>query len=235
MNSKKDQKNVNLKRTNPSDIVPSHLLSKCREPILLKNTADSKDNKISESKVKELDNVPFNLWPDNIDKYIDSNNKEIYKEKNYDYIVNCIGKSVIWKRPQQFFKMIKNKKAEIKTKQQINDDMAFLLMNQRNNKITYRDDIELSTNRKSYESAEETFGYSICDVVDKKVLVNYNPLDAKDGKKSKKKQVEQEYTIIKEFVLSNLRLDDQNSDLINWVTSCIQFIIDQNLLDCEVN
>jgi len=234
MNSKKDHKLGNSKRTTPKEIVPSNLLSKFREPITFKNTADYKDMKDIETKDKNVRQIGFDLWPENIDKYIDTTNKETFKEKNYDYITSCVDSKLVWKKPQQFFKMINRDKADNFKNHKPLDDMELLTsLNLDLEYYSTKDDIRFNPQRKNSSTSEHGTEIQVSKVIDKKILIEQQ-VETKDNKSKKKKTGEKEYNIVKEIVLSNLTLDDNNNHLINWVTSCLQTIIDQNIPDCEV-
>lgn len=239
MNSKKDHKTVNSKRTTPKDITPQNLQTKCREPITFKNSADHKESKDYDNKSKEPHHMTFEPWPESIEKYIETTNKEMYKEKNYNYVSDCIDTKVIWKKPQQFFKFVNNLMSEVEVKPKAYDDLSIKKIKVVNNEDAHlgcTDDIAL----KMFMSTSCSNGLpisdvSVCHVIDKKITVDTPVVDNNDNKKGKKKPADKEYKIIKEVVLSNLKLDTESYNIINWVSSNIQVIIDQNIFDCEVS
>lgn len=234
MNQKKDQKGANSKRTTPKDVVPQALHNKIRETVLLKNTADSKSPKDQDNKPKVQPHIAFDVWPESIEKYIDSTSKEVYKEKSYAYVSACVDSKIIWKKPQHFFKFVTENATQEAEAGRVHDDM-FLMTNTDDKPKATRDDIHINP----FRSTVSTDGaiateVSVCNVIEVKTDSNAIVYDAKEAKKGKKKANDKDIGAAKEAMLSNLRVDNTSSDIINWVASNIQTIIDQNMVDCEV-
>lgn len=221
-------------KTVPEKVVPQDLLPKIREKIGLINSNAIKDISELELKNKEtVNDIKFRQWPENIDKLFESD----FKEDNYDYINKLTDKHIVWKRAGSFLKIIKNKPKRYSDKRKTKDDLI-IEKEEIDSSDDERacDDIDIEISKFGSYDEEEESEIMICeyDEKDKEEDEEDEDMESTKQPKGKKKDDKQEEAA-KIPLLNNIMLKNLDNKIINWVSSNLQVMIDQEIVDVEVS